>query len=265
MTDDEIEGLVFAKARPATQKVTDDLPMDLARVNAQFAHSNSLRSGAYLNRACGVVVEAIEKIAQTRCSAEREVHRRLGQPLIGERRKRILADLERDADERFAWLLGTVPGLRGPDGSPPKREAESKAKRTVSALVDELAAELALPPPTTSPSITLNMNAPNHGIVAGRIDSLNVGNPEAGRELQAKLREILVAIELLEEARANDARELLFALTQQAESKPQRSLVRAGADRLEQILSLGGAAARVLEIVRQLPDLIDRGAGVILS
>jgi hypothetical protein len=222
---------------------------------------NSQRAGTFggsaaLEGEAKIREEAIRQKIHFRIEAETAVHRRKGIQISADEQELIFTELsdliEAEVSQFFGarYALAVRMGSNGnfADGlrSRSRDRLLAEAKRAVELAV----LDVKLPSASDAPaSVTINVNAPNFGIVAGRIERLQIEEPS--HELKTLFMKLLEASKVLPDESGAEVRGIVDGLAAEAERGPHHNpgLIRASVRRLGDLLSRGAQVAAVLTLM----------------
>lgn len=213
---------------------------------------------------CGDAIrDSIRELVSTRLELEASAHRRERVEISESRRAKLKSDLEFLTNQRLVdgvLLHPTVAHLgEGRRGFPfsgfiddAKGPLIEEAREKVKALIQNLKR----PEGGGRDTYIQNINAPNHGVIASRIEHISIG--PTGESVKEALREILKASIELTEARQEEVRNLIAGLLKEVERGPDANAVAAATmtDRLKEALQTGANIAAVAQLFAPLADWI---------
>ncbi len=225
----------------------------------------SFQSSRRVQACVAAVGDAVAEMIEVRLQAERDAHFRCGSREVSEARiERIRGDLERLHGERIEELLQQT--VTGGESSFPgfyevsAREVRERLEKTIELGVQRLQLDIEKPPPVPGvvggSTFIQNVNAPNYGVLAQRIERVERG--VAGGVGEA-LSELLEATRLLEEAQAAEAQVFVEGLVIEVERAERGEPTnRVGAavllERLKGCLEMVANAERVAALVTRVTD-----------
>lgn len=261
--DEYVRLTIEARFREIDRKLeTEDLPRQMEEFNLRGVLTSSMAVQAEAD----LRERAAREKVRTRIDAEKEVHRRKGVPISDDEAREIIEPeiirlIGEDVGRFFSTgpMSGYVPKYASDLGSRLEREAFDRLHTEAVNAVRLAVVDSGLPAePVASTGVTIHVNAPNFGVVAGRIDHLNIVAPP-GEQLRESLRAILEASRALPDPEAAEVREIVDGLATEAErpKDQNRRLVRTAARRLAAFFRFAADAQAVLRHVDKLPVLFD--------
>lgn len=263
MPDDWIDEWVKAEMKKKTREVDQGAADRVATVIEEQNFRDVLDSTMTLDRCGDVVREGIRSLVRARLDLEGEAHRRERVVVSDDRARKIEEDLCALVNHRLADGINAHSALKG-IGS---RMGHDHWGRFINDLrvplmdeakdgIDALSLDLQRPTGGGGDTYIQNINAPNHGVIASRIETLSIG--PAGESVKEALREILKASSELTEVRQEEVRNLIAGLVKEVERGSDANAVAAATmtDRLKEALQTGANIAAVAQLFAPLADWI---------
>jgi hypothetical protein len=220
--DDWIEQFVEVERSERQAAINRQLLTEtILSIDSQANKQGAFLSSARVNLCANAAADAAIEMIRCRLDAEREAHGRSGVHEVSEQRmERAQIAVEHLTGEGLDELLGAA--LRGAerdfmaDYAPAMREIRERVEEAGRLGLARLPLDVQRPSAgQTGDTYNIHVHAPNHGVLAGRIDNVKVEAVNGG--LQTALTEILEATRTLPGDQGEEAREIIDGIVTEVE------------------------------------------------
>lgn len=259
MPDDWIGKWVEVETKKKTREIDSELTNRITEIIETQAVRGMTWSGASMNQCANEIRGAIRSLVRSRIDLEAEAHRREGTGLTDDRARRVNEDLQALVNHRLVDSVNTHPSLSGFANRKGYDywggfidESRGPLMEEARDAVEALSLDLQRPSGSGGDTYVQNINAPNYGTIASRIETMSVGS--AGDSVREALREILNAANDLAEAQQQEVRSLIEGIVKEvergAEANPAGAAAMTG--RLKEVLQTGANIAAVAQLFAPL-------------